>query len=139
MNKQYFLFAVALAAAFLVGNLVVAPLVFTVLIPTTGKPANVEISVTWLNGTQVTSLDWGATENSTEYVMEPINVTNLSNVPVNLTLSTSNWINITSLSLTWNYTGNTLQPDDFEVVELYQNCTFTGAYGYDTIITGEQT
>lgn len=103
--------------------------------PTTGTISTLELSVKWLDGSDVLAIEWFTTENSTEYVMDPMNITNISNIPVYLTLSYGNTINITDLQLTWNYTGNPLSPDAWEILELYQNCTATGDYSYDTIIS----
>lgn len=108
--------------------------------PTTGEISSVNLSVTWLDGNPVTDIDWGATENSTAYVLEPINITNISNIPVNLMLSTDNLSDsIITLTLTWNYTGNTLQPSESEIIELYQTVTATGSYSYDTVINATET
>jgi hypothetical protein len=144
MKKQIVLFAVALAGAFLVGNLVVAPLIEQYIFSTTGEIATLNLNVAWMNGTEVTKIDWGVTQNNTEYEIEPMNITNLSNVNVTLELSyTNNSTSITALTLTWNYTdyplqNQTLQPNESIIVELYQNCTATGEYSYDTVIEAKE-
>ena len=81
-------------------------------------------------------MDWGPTLNSTEYVYgEPINITNVGNVPVNLTISYQNPINITAMTVGWNCTVAPLQPSCWVIVEVYQNVTAIGPYSYDTVIT----
>ena len=95
------------------------------------------VSVTWaVDGTTVTQLDWGTVENSTEYVMDPIKITNTKDLPTTLTLSTTSLSSsIISLTLTWNYTGTILLPTQSVIVELTQNVTATGFFTYTTIIT----
>ena len=64
--------------------------------------------------TDVSSIDWGMLEpgssmNTTFYVR------NEGNVPANLSLSTTDWqpdTGPTFLSLTWNYDGRTMQPQE---------------------------
>jgi len=127
-----------LLAGILIGS-VGAQLIKEYVIPTTGTVITVNTTVTWLDGSAVNMIDWGGTDNSTEYAMMPFNVTSTSTTPINLTLSTADHsASIISLSLTWNYTGSTLNPNDFVIVELTQNVTATGSYSYDTIIIGEQ-
>lgn len=135
MNLNRPLIATAIIALLIgVGIAIVAK---EYLFPTTGTVTNVQLTFTWtLDDTPVTSIDWGTVDNSTEYVMNPINITNTSNVPVNITLSTANEVGIISLSLTWNHTDTTLAIDESVIIELYQNVTATGAYSYDTIIGG---
>ena len=130
-----------LALVLIVGlfiGLAVAQIIQQYIFPTTGEIATISLSIKWLNGTDVetTGINWGPTENSTWYVMDPINITNLSNIPVNLTLSWIEKTGIITMQLDWNFSGNTLQPNNYEIVELYQNVTATGPYTYDTIIRG---
>lgn len=137
MQKKWLL--VALLVGVLIG--VAGAVAYKELvIPTTGTVSTVNVSATWLDGEPVTSLDWSVTDNNTAYVMDLINVTNISNVPVTLSLETRNLnASIISLTLTWNYTtGTVLAPDEWVLVELEQTVTATGAYSYDTIIKGEQ-
>jgi len=130
---------IALVIGTLLIGYTVGNLLRTYLFPTTGEIATISLSITWLNGTAVTAIDWGVTENGTAYIMEPINITNLSNIPVNLTLSMLNpSLSIISLSLTWNYIGSILQPNGWIIVELEQTVTATGPYSYDTVITATE-
>jgi len=119
---------------------VIAPAIFEWLIPTTGQIGIVSTELMWLDGSQVTVIDWGTVENSTEYILEPINITNTGNTAVTLALSDSNWLGIISLTLTWNYTpGTIVQPNAFVIVELTQNVTASGDYSYDTWINATAT
>ena len=137
LNK---LATLALFAVVFFTTVAVAQTVKQLLIPTKGTISFVNVSATWLNGTSVTEIDWGSTENATAYVMEPINITNVSNVPVTLQLNTTNLSpSILTLTLTWNVTDTTvLQPDEWVLAELEQTVTATGPYTYTTIIRGEQ-
>ena len=121
-----------------VASLVAASVMVEYYYPTTGTISTLELSVKWLNGADVSAIDWLVTDNSTEYVMEPMNITNIGNTPVYLTISYANPVNIIELELTWNYTGNPLSPNAWEILELYQNCTATGAYSYETVISANE-
>jgi len=107
------------------------------IFPTTGTIPSGSIKATWLDGTEVTSIDWGITENATAYtMMEPIQITNLYNVPIILNLSYANPINIISITLTWNYTDEILDPGMSIFVELNQTVTASETtFSYDTVIT----
>ena len=112
------------------------PPLMELIFPTTGTLVSGSIEATWLNETEITSIDWGITENATAYTMEPIQITNLYNVPIILNLSYQNEENILSMTLTWNYTGTTLGPDENIFVVLTQNVTAEQlSYSYDTVIT----
>lgn len=114
-------------------------LIETITIPSTGTISTAKISLKWLDGTNVTEIDWGLTENNTAYTYEPINVTNIGTVPITLSLTTQNLSpSIISLTLTWNYTGTPLNPKTWILVVLTQTITATGAYTYDTIITATE-
>ena len=119
---------------------IVYALATTLHIPTDGTVTLLGLSATWVSdGSNVTAIDWTVTENSTAYVHEPMNLTNTSNVPVTLSLSTTDWSSsIITLSLTWNYTGAALGSLDWVIVELTQNVTATGAYSYTTVITATE-
>lgn len=121
-------------------GVVAAHIIQTYLFSTIGTVSTLGVSVRWVSdGTNVTTIDWGVTDNATEYVHEPINITNISNIPVTLSLTTQNHSpTIITLSLTWNYTGSTIAVDEWIIVELYQNVTATGAYSYDTVITADE-
>lgn len=139
MNKTVKYIALLLAGILL--GTVGAQLIKEYLIPTIGTVETVEASITWLNdGSPVTSIDWGPVENSTAYILEPINITNIGTTPFNLTLfATSLSPSIISLVLSWNYTDTTLYPSNFVIVELTQIVTATGAYSYTTRIVATQT
>ena len=103
--------------------------------PTTGTLVSGSIEATWLNETEVKSINWGITENATAYTMEPIKITNLYNVPIILNLSYANPINIISITLTWNYTGALLNPNQNVTIELTQTVTASQlTYSYNTVI-----
>ena len=103
----------------------------------TGIIVEPKLSVTWLDGTAVTSMDWGFTLNGTEYMYsEPVNVTNIGNVDITLSIGYQNpSLSILSITVSWNYTSATLTPNESAILELYQNVTATGPYSYDTVIT----
>ena len=126
--------------ALLIGVGIAYALTTSLHLPTDGTVIILGLSATWVSdGSNVTSIDWLETENSTEYEMAPMNLTNTSNVPVTLSLSTQDWSpSILALSLTWNYTGAALGSLDWVIVELYQNVTATGDYGYTTVITATE-
>ena len=114
------------------------PPLMELIFPTTGTILSGSIKATWLNETEVTSIDWGITENATAYtMMEPIQITNLYNVPIILNLSYANPINIISITLTWNYTDDTpLEPEENIFVVLTQNVTAKElSYSYGTVST----
>ena len=113
------------------------PPLMQLIFPTTGTIPSGSIKATWLDGKEVTSIDWGITENATAYTMEPIQITNLYNVPIILNLSYATPINIISMTLTWNYTDDTpLEPEEKIFVVLTQNVTAEQlSYSYETVIT----
>ena len=136
MNKKtLILLAVVLTSTILVGNMVIAPFIFTVLIPTTGRTSTVEVTVTWLDGSEVTQIDWGIVDNNTETSLSDlINITNTGNQPVTLTLSTVNLVNITAITLTWNAT-SPLAVGESTTVQLNQTVTASEqTFSYDTKI-----
>lgn len=135
-RRKHILKYLAVALIALLVGFAAAQVAQQYLFPTTGTVTSVTLTVTWLNGTQVTGIPWGATDNNTEYKLDPLNITNTSNVPVTLTLATANpSLSITILSLTWNYTDTPIAPDESVIVELYQNVSASGSYTYNTVIT----
>ena len=59
------------------------PYLMQLIFPTTGTIPSGSIEATWLDGTEVTSIDWDITENATAYtMMKPIQIANLYNVPI---------------------------------------------------------
>ena len=137
MNKNLKWIAIFLSA--LTAGAAVANITQTYLYPTDGNITVVGVSVKWLNGTAISQINWGTVDNSTAYVMAPINVTNIENTPVTLSLSTNATSpSIISLTLTWNYTGTVLQPSNWVIVELTQTITATGPFTYNTIITAKE-
>ena len=112
------------------------PYLMKLIFPTTGTIPSGSIKATWLDGKEVTSIDWGITENATAYTMEPIQITNLYNVPIILELSYQKDENIISMTLTWNCTDVILEPNETTVAELTQNVTAKElSYSYKTVIT----
>jgi len=115
------------------------PPLMQLIFPTTGTLVSGSIEATWLNETEITSIDWGITENATAYTMEPIQITNLYNVPIILNLSYANPINIISITLTWNYTDEILDPGMSIFVELNQTVIASETtFSYDTVITATE-
>lgn len=136
-TKTKLLLAILLGLLIGSGASAILPLVYK--FPTTGDIATIELSVKWLNGTEVTNINWGVVENSTADIMEPLKVTNIGKVAVTLALSTATLSpSILSLTLTWNYTGAVLQPNNSATVELTQTVTATGPYTYETVITATE-
>jgi len=122
-------FILILIATFIIGNIVaiVAPFIFTVLIPTTFKTSQVKISVTWQNGTALTSINWGTLDNNTKYSLSPlINITNTGDKDAVLTLSAVDQVNITALTLAWNAT-SPLSVGSYTIVQINQTATTSGA------------
>jgi hypothetical protein len=123
--------------------LLVAALTFTLanaavtyLFPSIGRISQISLSSKWLDGSDVTIIDWGIIDNDTAYIMDPINITNTGNVPVTLMLSYANPVNITTLTLTWNYSGEIVNPQQWIIVELTQTVIANQlTFSYDTVIT----
>lgn len=107
--------------------------------PTNGTISTIGVSVTWLDGSSVTEFNWGSVENGTAYVMDPVNITNIENTNVTLSLNTTDWsATVIDLTLTWNYTGAILPPTESVIVELEQVITGTGDWTYTTVITATE-
>lgn len=108
--------------------------------PTNGTIQTVGVSVTWAsNSTVITNLNWGNVKNNSNYLMDPIKITNTGQTNVTLSLSTAYpSTSIIALTLTWNYTGAIIQPSQYVVVELTQNITAIGPWSYTTIITATE-
>lgn len=128
-----------LAAFLIIGVLIGAVVAIAVqqyVFPTTGTVTTVSLTIAWLDGgAPVSTIAWGPCENSTEYELEPLNITNTSNVPVTLNLATSDLsTSIITLDLTWNYSDTKLEPNESIILALTQNVTATGDYTYNTII-----
>ena len=140
MNKNFKWLTIILAG--LLMGTVAATQITPYLYPSNGNvPIKVlGVSITWaVDGTPVTQLDWGTVENSTEYVMDPIKITNTKDLPTTLTLSTTSLSpSIIALILTWNYTDTVLLPTQSVIVELTQNVTATGFFTYTTIVTATE-
>ena len=132
-NKTFIIIFVALLGGILLGNMVIAPFLFTVLIPTTGRVSTIE--VTWLDGTEVTQIDWGTVDNNTETALpQLINITNIRDKEVTLSLSATNQVNITALSLSWNAT-SPLPAGSSTIVQLNQTLTASEeTWSYDVKI-----
>lgn len=103
MNKKLSLIA-ALLGSMLIGY-AVALVTYTIIIPSIGRTRTVEITVAWLNGTEITSIDWGKIENNTETSLHSlINITNNGDKEAVLSISAVNLVNITAITLSWNAT-----------------------------------
>lgn len=140
MNKKQNLMLLGLAViVFLTVNIVVAPFIFTILLPTIGVTSTVKVTVTWSDGSainQTNPIDWGVVDNNTATNLTSlIKITNVGNRPATLALSAVNLVNITWLDLSWNYTGAVLAPSNSVLVQLTQNVTASAVpFGYDTRI-----
>jgi len=128
-----------IALAGLLIGVVAAAVTRDYIFPTVGKVTAIELSIAWTNGTEITNINWGPCDNATVYEMEPMNITNLSNVAVTLELNTTNWVDIIALTLTWNYTTQVLETNDSIILALTQNVTAAGDYSYNTVIRGVET
>jgi len=127
---------VAMVLAALVG--VAAGAVFDFSFDNNGTIETVGVSFTYLNGTEVTSLDWGVVENGSTYDWPDFLVTNTGNTNITLSLYTKNHSpSIIALSLTWNYTGAVLEPGETVAVTLTQTVTATGSWSYTTVIEAQ--
>ena len=99
------------------------------------------VTVTWADtGEEFLGYDWGIVNNSKPTLLEaPLNITNIENTPANLTLTTKDLSGtITDIILDWNYTGVTLQPKHWVIVELNQTITTTGDWSYTMVITATE-
>ena len=132
--KKLYLIAILLASILIA--FVVAAAYFIVTIPTTGTVSHkVEITKTWLNGTDVTLIYWNVINNTVTTLPELINITNTGDQNVTLTLSTVNQVNITVSSLTWNATNPLLVGESIRV-QLNLTATYSEpTFSFDTIIT----
>jgi len=115
-----------------------------VRIASTGTIKVVNVEAYWNRNCTgpVTSIDWGmiepgASKNVTIYMK------NEGNSPIVLSLNTSNWNPIEAgnhMSLSWNYSGAGLQPDQFLPVTLTltaaRNITGITAFNFDITIIG---
>jgi hypothetical protein len=110
--------AILLTTCFIIAAAII---MFTVTIPSGGNLQKAGVTVTWLNGTEVSYMNWSGIENATETPYpELIKVTNNGTIPITLTLNRTNISsNILALSLSWNYTGTILNPSNFAIVQLY--------------------
>jgi len=135
-NQTLIIGVIILFTAVLIGNMVIAPWIFTVVIPSIGRGAKGEIAVTWLtNGTEVTLIDWGVVDNNTETSLHSlINITNIGDKIATLTLTTPNQVNITALTTTWNAT-SLLPVGASIIVQMNLTVTFSAdTFSYDTRI-----
>jgi len=136
-NQTLIISVIILFTAVLIGNMVIAPFIFTILIPTIGRIGKGEITVTsYPSGASIPQFDWGIIENNTETSYPSlINVTNTGDKTATLALSAVNQVNITALTLTWNYTSSPLQPSDSVLLQLNQTVTASEeTFYYDTRI-----
>jgi hypothetical protein len=115
------------------------------IIACTGTVKAVNVGVYWnQNCTEsVASIDWGMLEPG-ESKNVTIYLKNEGNTPINLSLSASNWNPAEAenhIILTWNYTGESLQPDQALpttfILTVDQNITNITAFNFDIIIIGE--
>jgi len=88
-------------------------------------------------------IDWGVLAPG-ELKKVGLYIKNPGNVPINLTLSTENWTPVTAeayLSISWNYTGQTLIPGEVTAVDVSMSVSpdITGItdFSQDIVITAE--
>jgi len=109
--------------------------------PMNGSVDITSLSVTWADtGEEFSGYEWGIVNNSEATLMEaPLNITNIGNTDATLSLGTQDLSGtITDLVLAWNYTGATLTPQDWVIVELTQTVTATGPWSYTMVITATE-
>jgi len=113
------------------------PPLMELIFPTKGTISTIGVTAIWQsNGEPVTIIDWGIIDNNTEYIMDPINITSTSNVPVTLNLSYTNPENIITLILTWNYADQIINPGTSILVVLHQIMIANQTtFSYNTVIT----
>lgn len=111
----------------------------TVTIPTVGTVKTIGVEA------DVDFIDWEMVEPNSSNT-QLINVQPTGNVPVTLTLATANWTPPNAsqfLTLTWNYTGQILQPFEWTPVELTltvaSNVTGIDSFSFDILIIAEET
>ena len=134
-NKK--LTAIALPALFILIGFAVATIVYTVVIPSIGQAFIGKIEVTWVsNSTEVTEVNWGFVESGTPTVLSDlICVTNVGNIPVTLTLSYTDPVNVTITDLSWNYTDTVLNKADYVYVQLSLTATLLEeTFSFNTVI-----
>lgn len=133
MKKQTLMLLGIALIIFLTINIAVAPFIFTVLLPAIGVTSTVKITVTWQDDTEISQVNWGVVDNNTETTLPNLlKITNVGNRPATLSLTAINQVNITSLTLTWNYTGTPLSAANSILVQLTQNVTTSAVpFSYD--------
>jgi hypothetical protein len=107
------------------------------------KAVNVEVYWNQNCTESVASIDWGMLEPG-ESKNVTIYLKNEGNTPINISLNTSNWDPAeaeNSITLSWNYVGESLQPDQALpttfILSVAQNITNITAFNFDIIIIGE--
>jgi len=142
LNKA--LVALLLIASLIIGVVIAATLQYSLTIPSIGTIKGVGVSIQWLNGSECNTINWGLRYNDTVYTLpDVLNITNTNNTACTLSLATENLSpNILSLSLTWNYAGSPLQPQEWQLIALTQRIAvanhmspfFSKTFTYDIII-----
>jgi hypothetical protein len=140
MNKQYLLFALVLAGAFLLGNLVIGELIFNLLIPqkiTVPDTTSLEAYLngeTWANNTEIS---WA---NTTGTQTKNLTVWNNGNVNITVTLIIEDLPS--GFTETWDANGTLLEPDywiDGNLTLTVPTNTTVGTYNWNSYVRGEQT
>ena len=114
---------IALAIALLAYGYIDAIMHTTFSVPNKARVKGVGVSIWWdYNCTKtVDEIDWGTIEPN-ETKTTPLFFRSRSNVNVTLWLTTENWVpeNATEyMNVSWNYTGDPLEPKTVMAIELY--------------------
>ena len=113
---------IAILLGLIIAGAAYAAITSTLTIPNVGTVTTVGVEAYWdVNATNpVEQIDWGACQPGVNYT-ETIYIMNSGNTPCNLTFQTESWNpqNATNcITLSWNYTGQILQPNQIIPVEL---------------------
>ena len=110
-----------------------------------GSVKTVGVEAYWDQGCTdlVISINWGKIEPAASRKVI-VYLRNEGNSPITLSLTTKSWSPSqasTYITLSWNYTGSSIQPNEFKPVTLSltisQSITGITSFGFDIVITGE--
>ena len=113
-------------------------------IQTVGNIKTVGLQIKDDNSNLITYIDWGTlTPNSTKD-FHAFAVNN-GTIPITLTLTTENWNPSEAqnyMSLTWNYTGNIINPGESHPIvftlTVYSNVTGISSFSFDMVIIAQE-
>ena len=141
--RAFVIFAV-FATVLLTSNFIYGLLTSTTTIGSHGSVKAIGVRVYWDSSctNEVSSIDWGVIEPGS-YTNVTVYVKNTGNSDATLTLSTENWSPSNAsnyMTLTWNYDGQSIEPNDVIQVELTlavaSNITGITDFSFDIVIIG---